>query len=109
VRVKDIKVGGTYVVHLDERTAGVYKGTNVEARVIRAGFHYEVETVTGTMVRGAPMHRYHESEHPVGVEIEWDEQEVETGHRHRSLRNQRIRPGRATVNARQVKYEKIDL
>lgn len=103
MKTKDIEVGQTYVVRLSERQSLIYLGCDVDARVLRAGFHYEVEYVKGSAIRGAPFVTYRQSEHPNGVEVEWDDQEVWSNKR--DWKQETVRRGRAIVNARAVQFE----
>lgn len=102
MRTAEIIPGRTYVVHVDERTSLIYGGCDLVARVVCAGFHYDVETVTASAVRGAPFKRSSPSLHAQGVEVEWDEQEVWSNRR--GFGRERVHPGRAIVNARAVRY-----
>lgn len=103
MRTKDIEVGKTYLVRLSEQQSMIYLGCEVEARVLRAGFHYEVEHRRGSAIRGAPFVTYRQSEHPNGVEVQWDDQEVWSNKRDRH--KQTVRGSRAIVNARAVEFE----
>jgi hypothetical protein len=103
MRTKDIEVGKTYNLRLSEEQSLIYQGCDVVARVLRAGFHYEVRYSTGSAVRGAPFVTYRQSEHPNGVEVEWERQEVWSNRRHRN--REYVGAGRAIVNARAVEFE----
>lgn len=104
MKTKDIEVGKTYLVRLTERQGMVYRGCDVRAKVVRVGFRYDVEYVHGSAIRGAPFKRQVESTHANGVEVEWEDQEVETPYL-RHARFGQCRKGRAIVNARAVKFE----
>lgn len=103
MRIADIQPGRTYRVHVSERDSLIYRGCDLTARVVRAGFHYEVDRLTASRVRGAPFHRRHTSAHPTGVEVEWDEQEVYS--RRPRTDTERVLPGRAIVTANAVRCE----
>lgn len=103
MKTKDIEVGKTYLVHLTELQSMIYGGCHVEARVVRAGFHYDVEYRQASRVRGAPYVRYQQSEHANGVEVKWDRQEVESNRR--NWETEFVNAGRAIVNARAVRFE----
>ena len=103
MKTKDIKPGKKYLVHVSEEDSLVYGGTDLEATVIRAGFHYEVTRVRGSMIRGAPFYDTKLSEYPNGVEVEWEKQEVWSNQRGRKKEN--APAGRAIINARQVEFE----
>ena len=82
MKTSEIEVGGRYRVRLSEEQALVYRGCAVEATVVRAGFHYDVTYTAGSRVRGAPFVRQQRSEHPNGVEVRWEEQQVPGNTRH---------------------------
>lgn len=106
MKTSAIKPNGKYQVRLTEEQSLVYRGCEVEATVIRAGFHYDVEYTTGSAIRGAPFHRTQKSEHPQGVEVVWETQEVWSNLRNRGINGkQRVQAGRAIVNARAVEFE----
>lgn len=105
MRTQEIKPDGVYVVKLSERDSVIYGGCEAEARVIRAGFHYTVERTRASRVRGAPFHDRRESEYPTGVEIEWDAQDVRSNRR--GWDTEKLHPGRAIINARQVLQEAV--
>jgi hypothetical protein len=100
MRAKDIEPGKRYIVRLSEDQSLVFRGCKVEATVLRAGFHYDVERTRGSMVRGASFTDVTRSEHPSGVEVSWEAQDVESVRRH--MRNERATAGSAVINARSV-------
>lgn len=106
MKTKDIEPGGLYDVRLPEWLAGTPGGSSViRARVLRAGFHYDVEVTTGSMIRGAPFKRTHRSEYANGVEVEWERQDVPSHNRYWRKRGipETVHPGRGIVNASAVK------
>lgn len=104
MKTSDIKPGMYALVRLTEEQSVVYRGCEVVAKVLRAGFHYDVTYVKGSMVRGAPFYRTQRSRLPQGVEIEWVEQYTDGSYR-RDRSRERCGAGRAIVNARAVKFD----
>jgi len=100
MNTKDIEPDRQYLVHLSEDESLVYRGCTVVATVLRAGFHYEVCHTRGSMVRGAPFVSYRQSEHPNGVEVKWERQDVPSARRHAGVEH--VGAGKAIINARAV-------
>lgn len=109
MRTADIQPGKTYCVRLTELQSSVYQGCEVEAKVLRAGFHYDVDYSHGSRIRGAPINWTQRSEHPNGVEVEWERQQVPDNRPYgrRKGFTDTCMAGRAIVNARAVQCEVV--